>query len=185
MSKRLLGLILGALIVAAMSTATGFAAGLAAQRLSAPAAVTSSSHSISQVITVTDPADITTTSTTFADIPGMTASVTVPSLKTAQLVITFSDESACYNGVSSDWCSVIVLVDGVEAAPAAGTDYAFDGSDGAACCKWRGMSLTRVAQVGSGTHLVEVQWAVVPALGGTNLTLWSGERALVILRSLH
>jgi hypothetical protein len=185
-SAKVLGMFLAVFTIAALGSATGFAAA-AAQRLGISTASTSTGKAVSQVIAVTDSPNVTTTSTSYVAMPGMSALVTVPSTHPAgaQLTISFADESACYGGTRSNWCSVIVVVDGVEAAPGDGTDYAFDGSDGAGCCEWRGLSLIRIANVGVGTHSVVVEWAVVGGGGTVTLTAWSGERTLVILRAFH
>ena len=69
-----------------------------------------------------------TSSTTFVELPGASASVTVPTGATATLFVSFSAESLCTG--PSGFCPVRVLVDGNEAAPVVGTDFAFDSTDG-------------------------------------------------------
>jgi hypothetical protein len=74
--------------------------------------------------------------------------------------VRFSAESACF-GSSSGWCSVRILVDGLEAAPAAGADFAFDSNDGGSegSTSWESHSVDRSAgPFGAGFHTVKVQW---------------------------
>jgi len=67
----------------------------------------------------------------------------------------FTAETACY-GATSGWCSVRILIDGVEAEPAVGTDFAFD--DAGTATGWESHSVERVRSVTtSGTHTVTVQ----------------------------
>ena len=83
------------------------------------------------------------------------------------ILVTFSAESACYNG--SGWCSVRILVDGVEADPVAGTDFAFDSTDGGreTAASWESHSVQRARVVTTtATHSVVVQVAEV----GTGVT---------------
>src|SRR4051794_13715508 len=67
----------------------------------------------------------------------------------------FTAETACY-GANSGWCSVRILVDGLEAEPTVGTDFAFD--DAGIASGWESHSVERVRTVTtSGTHTVTVQ----------------------------
>lgn len=78
------------------------------------------------------------------------------------IVTTFTAESACYGG--SGWCSVRILVDGVEAQPAVGTDFAFDSTNGGAdgASSWESHSVQRTQTVGtSAGHTVTLQVATV------------------------
>ena len=80
------------------------------------------------------------------------------------IVATFSAESACYNG--SGWCSVRILIDGVEAEPVVGTDFAFDSTDGnrETAASWESHSMQRTRTVTTtATHSVVVQVAQVGA----------------------
>jgi hypothetical protein len=94
----------------------------------------------------------------------------------SQLIdVTYTAESACSG--SSGWCSVRVLVDGVEADPVVGTDFAFNEAEGPA--SWESHSVERVRAVSfTGFHSVVVQTAQV---GGTTHRLddWT-LRALAI-----
>jgi hypothetical protein len=126
--------------------------------------------------------DFTTSSTTFAAVPGMSTSITVPAGHTSILDMRFSAETQCTTGSSTvGWCIVRILVDGVEANPAEGTDFAFDSTyNGTAVTDaWQSNALERVSQVlGGGTHRVVVQWATTDP----TITAWLGEMNLTIDR---
>jgi hypothetical protein len=112
--------------------------------------------------------------TTFENIPGsVTTNISVPSGTKAFILVRFTAESACDGGVSgNDWCSVRILVDGVEAKPASAENYAFDstndGGDGDS--SWEGHALERTTDVlNAGTYTVTAQWYVTDA--ATNFRL--------------
>ncbi len=80
------------------------------------------------------------------------------------ILATFSAESACSGG--SGWCSVRILIDGTEAEPVAGTDFAFDSTDAnrETGASWESHSMQRTRTVSAtGTHSVVVQVAQVGA----------------------
>lgn len=80
------------------------------------------------------------------------------------VVATFTAESACYGG--SGWCSVRVLVDGGEAEPVAGTDFAFNSTDNGteSASSWESHSVQRTRSVAvSAYHAVAVQVTQVGA----------------------
>lgn len=103
----------------------------------------------------------TTNSPNFVDLPGAVVGVVIPpGLTLARLLIRFSGESLCHAGLQ--WCSIRILVDGTEAEPAAGAEFAFDSTDfdtksGGA---WEARAMERSLVVGPGTHVVWVQWRV-------------------------
>jgi hypothetical protein len=139
----------------------------------------SSSLSISaptptQVRVATNPDDFTTTSNTGVLIPGMSVTFTVN--HRARVLMHFTDEAGCLSTSSGDWCDAEILVDGVEAKPGAGTDYAIDTSDGSGAYRWIGGALNRVATVAAGTHTVQVIGLAVFA----GDTFWSGENDLEV-----
>lgn len=83
----------------------------------------------------------------------------------------FTAESACY-GATSGWCSVRILIDGIEAEPAVGTDFAFD--DAGTATGWESHSVERVHTVTtSGTHTVTVQAASVSGALTDRLDDWT------------
>jgi hypothetical protein len=88
----------------------------------------------------------------------------------------FTDEAGCAGPTAGQWCDVEILVDGHEARPGAGTDYAIDTSDGSGGFKWIGGALNRNATVAAGKHTVTVVFA--PVFSGD--TAWSGENSLEV-----
>jgi hypothetical protein len=121
----------------------------------------------------------TTNSTTYVDVPGTTVTMSVPSGQHALLLVRFSAESSCDGGTAGNWCTLRVLVDGNEAQPAAGSNYAFDTDPGASDDIWEGHSMDRSAVVGAGNHTIKVQWAVTDATTTFRLDDWS----LIVERS--
>ncbi|MDM4719617.1 hypothetical protein QTQ03_08475 [Micromonospora sp. WMMA1363] len=76
----------------------------------------------------------------------------------------FTAESACYGG--SGWCSARILVDGVEADPVTGTDFAFDStnSNQETNASWESHSMERARTVTfTGNHTITLQLAQVGA----------------------
>lgn len=72
----------------------------------------------------------------------------------------FTTESACYG--TSGWCSVRIVIDGIEAEPAVGTDFAFNSLGSSS--GWESLSVERVLTAPStATHTVTVQAAAVGA----------------------
>jgi hypothetical protein len=109
----------------------------------------------------------TTSSTAFTDLPGASTSVTVPAGATATLFISFSAESLCTGG---GYCPVRVVVDGNEAAPVVGNDFAFDSTDDG---NWESHAIERVATgVAAGAHTVTVQYATTNAATTLRLDDW-------------
>jgi hypothetical protein len=126
--------------------------------------------------------DITTSSTTLSAVPGMTTSVTVPSGTSGCLLMRFSAETQCTTSSGTfGWCVVIILVDGVEAFPGAGTDFAFDSTyNGTAVTDaWQSNSMDRSIRVGAGTHTIVVEWATTDP----SITAWLGEMSLTVERT--
>lgn len=127
-----------------------------------------------QVHVANNSADVRSTSTTLTTIPGMSVTFTVG--HRALVLMHFTDEAGCAGPTGGQWCDVEILVDGVEAAPGAGTDYAIDTSDGSGAFKWIGGALNRNKIVAAGTHTVRVVFA--PVFSGD--TAWSGENSLEV-----
>jgi hypothetical protein len=104
-----------------------------------------------------------TTSPTFTPIPNLAQTVTVPAGTQRRLLATFSGESVCTGGALPGWCSLRMLVDGVQLAPAVGPDFAFDstddGSEGSA--SFESHSIQRYsANLAAGPHTVTVEVSV-------------------------
>jgi hypothetical protein len=90
------------------------------------------------------------------------------------VLATFSAESACYAGVG--WCSVRILIDGIESDPASGTDFAFDSTDlgHETFGSWESHSMQRTRAVAfTGTHAVVVQIVHVGAGVTSRLDDWT------------
>jgi hypothetical protein len=88
----------------------------------------------------------------FTDLFNGTTTIDVPANTTALILARFTAESACIGGTG--YCSVRILIDGSEAQPAVGNDFAFDGPPGAPSAR----SVERYATgAGPGTHTVTVQ----------------------------
>jgi hypothetical protein len=65
----------------------------------------------------------------WADLPGAVVWADVPPGTSRLILAHFSAESACY-GTPAGYCSVRILINGAEGAPASNTDFAFDSNDG-------------------------------------------------------
>jgi len=113
----------------------------------------------------------TFTSTSWTD---LTTQVIVPDT-TQTLLITFSAETLC--GGQSGWCTVRILVDGFEAKPAVGTDFAFDsGND-----SYEVHTMQRVATVGG--FNVSRQIKVQVAVQGTGMSFRVDDWTLSVVQT--
>lgn len=94
----------------------------------------------------------------WAALPGAQVWADVPPGTSRLILATFSAESACY-GTPAGWCSVRILINGAEGAPASNSDFAFDSNDGgtADAGSWESHSLQRY------------RWVYNPSL---DTTLW-------------
>ncbi len=140
--------------------------------------------SISAVRGVTADSFVSTSSQTFDSVPGLSATIGVPSRQKALLIITVSGESSCWAHYST-YCYLRVLVDGAEVAPGA---VVFDSVPGASSefqdYAWRSRSAQFVAgPLHSGRHTVTVQWRLKLAYTGDPDTFRMGKRTLTVLRS--
>jgi hypothetical protein len=128
--------------------------------------------SVSRVSIVTEATDSTYTSSAFTTV----GSTTIAAGAGSHLLARFTAESKCSGG--SGWCSVRILVDGIEADPAVGTNYAFDATDDSDDGSYGGHSVERAFTVSSGgTHTVTVQ----AAIGFGNPDLWLDDWTLSVL----
>jgi hypothetical protein len=115
--------------------------------------------------TTTGTALQSTSGTDWKELPGATTTIAVPAGTTATVDARFTAQSACYTVevvVAEGSCSVRILVDGVEAQPAAGLDFVFDTAiDGIPSpTDWEAKAIERVLPgVGPGSHTVKVQMA--------------------------
>jgi hypothetical protein len=133
---------------------------------------------------VTSPTNTESTSSSYVNVAGMTTKITVPTGKKALLVSRFSAETAC-EGTNGAECSIRILVDGHEAAPATDKLFAFSTVDPAAPATFmlQSNSMDRASEVGSGQHTVQVQEAVTDDSGNT--IFWLGERSLTVESAIH
>ncbi len=139
-------------------------------------AVTTSAAGPNLVRTLTSTSATTTTTTSYSVIPGASANVNVPAGHTALLDVRFTAESACYTTTTTtaaNWCIVRVTVDGVEANPASGVDFAFDSTDGGGDGpgSWESHAIERSLNVGPGAHTVSVEYAVITTVAGLTLRI--------------
>jgi len=136
---------------------------------------------VAQVASDTSTSDSSTNSQTFTDLTGASEAVTVPTGETGRLYVWFNAESACSGGAGNQYCNVRILVNGTEIEPAAGTEFAFDSTDGAdeTSSSWEGHGMIRVSPIlNAGTYTVTVQGRTTNALTTLRLDDW----ALVIQR---
>jgi len=152
------------------------------------AGIVQHSRGVSAVAVATsDFNDVSNSSTTLNLIPGMKTRIFVPTGTQALLDIRFSAETACYGGgTSPNWCVAEILVDGVEASPGDGTDFALDSTDNGteSSASWESHAMERAIVVGEGFHVVKVIGGVTDFTGSGTQTFWTGERTLVVQRSL-
>lgn len=90
------------------------------------------------------------------------------------LVATFSGESACYG--AAGWCSVRILVDGVEADPVVGTDFSFNSTDNGTetSSSWESHSIQRTKALTTiGSHSVVAQSYATVATISHRLDDWT------------
>ena len=106
------------------------------------------------------------------DLDGATVEVTIPEGRTGLLLARFSAESACTGG--SGWCQATIMVDGAEANPAVGRDFAFDSpdDDSETGSSWESHAMDRsVGPLAAGTYTVTVQTDLISA-GSFQLDDW-------------
>jgi hypothetical protein len=122
-----------------------------------------------KLMVMTKTAAMTFTNTAFSNLSA--DFITVPANGTYRAVVRFSAESACS---AASWCSAMISVDGVEANPKVGSDFAFD-SPGGETFQSLSMDRTSDAIVGTGTArnvTVSVDIAVIGG-GSWRLDDWS------------
>ncbi len=96
-----------------------------------------------------------TSSNHWVDLPGATTTLTVPAGERWIVLARFSGDGDCIT--APGWCTVRVLVGGVEAAPATGTDFHWESAND----NRQARSMDRSSgPLDPGTYTVQVQWAV-------------------------
>jgi len=112
---------------------------------------------------------LTFTSASFTNLTADT--IPVPASGNYRAIVRFSAESQCS---AASWCSADIFVDGVEANPKVGSDFAFDSPGGSA---FDSLSMDRTSDVIAGTgsvRNVEIRVDVAVIGGGSwRLDDWS------------
>jgi hypothetical protein len=93
----------------------------------------------------------------YRDLPGSAIQVRVASDRRGLLLARLTAESLCSG---RGYCSARVVVDGREAAPPVGADFAFDSGGGG----YEGLAMDRSKVVGPGLHTVKVQVSLEGAM---------------------
>jgi hypothetical protein len=143
----------------------------------AAAALTGSSGgSQLQMLNRSDNVAVTTSSTSYVDVPGATHTVVVPSGRTQLVNARFTAESNCTRAIPSlgGWCSTRIVAQRiggatVELSPQAGIDYAFDN---VATDQFEGHAMERSARLGAGTYIIRAQRAVTSSAITFRLDDW-------------
>jgi hypothetical protein len=106
-----------------------------------------------------------TNSTTYVELPGASATVTVPAGQSSLIIASFTAESECAVGGGTGYCSVRILIGGLEANPGAGSEFHFDSfGSGSATDFSEAHAMTRSrGPLGPGTYAVQVQATVSAA----------------------
>lgn len=181
----LMGLVVGASVMAfAGAGARTQSVDRSAPRLNT---VTKARGITAVVVATSDFNDTSTSTTSPALLPGMSATISVPPGRRALVMVRFSAETACSGGgTSPNWCVVEVLVDGNEASPGDGRDFALDSTDNGTetGASWESHSTDRSIVVGEGKHRVEVVGYVTDFGATGTQTFWTGERSMTVERAL-
>lgn len=119
-----------------------------------------------------------TTTTTWTDFPGAATTITVPSNQQALILVRFSGESSCAatSSEGTGYCSVRVLVNGVEAEPSDGDLFAFGVVSEGTFKEYESHSVDRsLGPLAPGTYTVKLQWKTTVYTGIVAMTLddWS------------
>jgi len=98
-----------------------------------------------------------TNTTFYTNVANGFTTIVVPSGENALILARFSAESACYGGTG--YCSLRILINGVEMDPVASVDFAFDSTDlgRETAGSWESHSMDRSRVVGPGTYTIVVQ----------------------------
>ncbi len=148
----------------------GIVVGLLAISAVAIAATNSfQSKGINNVRVKTDTNAYSTSSTSWVSLPGGSVALSVPNGKQKLFIAEFDAESYCQSG--SGWCSVRILVDGIEMHPASGGDFAFDSVD---TDRYESHAMTRTyGPMGPGQHTFQVQLKVNDAATQFRVDDWT------------
>jgi hypothetical protein len=111
-------------------------------------------------------------STSFQNLAGATATITVPATQVQLVEADFTADSTCQGSFAENFCSLQILADGVEMTPQAAGDFAFDGV-GTADDFYEGHAMQRSIVLGPGRHTIQVQAMVTLAGMSFFLDDWS------------
>ncbi len=127
---------------------------------------------VTQLQVLTNDSAATIGSTSYVTIPGGVTFVPVPPSSRALIKAQFDAESACYgDGSAGHWCSIRILIGGIEGSPQSGLDFAFDSTNAGreTATSWESHSMTRarcfVDTSGSTVNVPVVVQAAVPGSG--------------------
>jgi hypothetical protein len=127
------------------------------------------SKGVNNIRVKTETSSFSTSSTSWVSLPGASITMSVPNGKQKLFIAEFDAESYCQSG--TQWCSVRILMDGVEMHPAAGTNFAFDTVD---TDRWESHAMSRTyGPVGAGQHVFQVQARVSNASTVFGLDDWT------------
>jgi hypothetical protein len=111
-------------------------------------------------------------STSFQNLPGATATITVPAGQVQLLQAEFSADSTCQGSFAENFCRLQILADGTEMNPVAAGDFAYDGV-GNADDFYEAHSFQRSLVLGPGKHTIQVQASVTLAGMAFYMDDWS------------
>lgn len=127
---------------------------------------------VTQLQVLTNDSAASTSSTSYVTIPGGVTFVPVPPSSRALIKAQFDAESACSGGAAAgNWCSIRILIGGVEGSPQSGFDFAFDSTNAGreTAFSWESHGMTRarcfVNTSGSTANVPVVVQAAVTGAG--------------------
>jgi hypothetical protein len=164
-----------------------------------------SSHAAIEVFTsgptfykrvVTNTSVVTTSATTFANVPGTLTTIFIPASATVLVSVDYNAEAACYNGGANNpnWCELMVMIGGVEGSPQASTTslgdtYSFASTDNGAASvdSWRGHAMSRHRCIRNTSLVplavpVAMQWKILQ-FGVATSEFWLDDSAMVVQMS--
>jgi hypothetical protein len=100
--------------------------------------------------------------------------------------VQFDAESACSGGTGVNYCSVRILIDGIEGNPQSGKDFAFDSINNGAesPVSWEGHSMARGRCIqNTSTTALSVGVAVQRAVTNSATTFWLDDWELDVYRT--
>jgi hypothetical protein len=111
-------------------------------------------------------------STSFQNLAGAAATITVPAGQIQLVEAEFTADSTCQGPDAENFCRLQILADGAEMSPIGGGDFAYDGV-GTADDFWEAHAMQRSILLASGKHTIRVQAAVTLSGMAFYLDDWS------------